>query len=397
VDPRTVSDTASEQEQLLQRIQASRHFAQSEMLKRILRYLVGHSQNPDSPALTEYAIATDAIGRPPPFDPQEDPIVRVSMHSIRQRLESYFETEGRTELWRLGIPKGRYRALFVPNERREEELAKKADSRKRVGPWVKRFWKPYFDNERPNILVHSEPLFLRDDRGTRIRDVRLNDPQTAPQRIKEIWPELEGWSLLPYYAYLSVGTVYCMLAVIRMFHEAGVAIEPKSPRACTWQELRRSNLVLIGSATANPYVDALEGGGSFVLREDSIACMDPQPGEQARYCDERYMDGKLAMRKEYALLTRRPGLAPGCAVTIMAAIHSKAIEAAGQFVTSEDQLCKLLESLSRHSAEVLPDHFQVVIEVDMIDAGDEVINVSARPKTHRVIPTGRQADSSHSS
>jgi ATP:corrinoid adenosyltransferase len=53
-----------------------------------------------------------------------------------------------------------------------------------------------------------------------------------------------------------------------------------------------------------------------------------------------------------------------------------------------------LESLSRHAAEVLPDHFQVVLEVDMIDVGDEVINVSSRPKTHRVIPTGRQADSS---
>lgn len=397
MDPTVVSDTASVQEQLLQRIQASRHFAHSEMLKRILRYVVDHSQDAGGPALTEYAIATDALGRPPSFDPQEDPIIRVSMHSIRQRLESYFETEGRTELLRLGIPKGRYRALFGPSERREERLAEKAEASKGVGPWVKKFWKPYFDNARPNILVHSEPLFLRDEGGIRIRDVHLNDPRTASQRIKEIWPELEGRSLLPYYAYLSVGTVYCMLAVIRMFHEAGVAIEPKSPRACTWQELRRSNLVLIGSATANPYVDALEGGGSFVLREDAITGMDPQPGEQARYGDERYMVGKLAMRREYALVTRRPGLAPGCVVTMMAAIHSKAIEAAGQFVTAEDQLCKLLESVSRHSAEVPPDHFQVVIEVEMINVGDEVINVSARPKTHRVIPTGRQADSSYSS
>lgn len=395
--PRTVSDTASEQAQLLQRIQASRHFAQSEMLKRILRYIVDHSQNPHSPAITEYAIATDAIGRPPEFDPQDDPIVRVSMHSIRQRLESYFETEGRTELLRLGISKGRYRASFVPNELREAELATKVDFGKGVGPGLKRFWKPYFNNERPNILVHSEPLFLCDDRGTRIRDVRLNDPRTAQQRIKEIWPELEGWSLLPYYAYLSVGTVYGMLAVIRLFHEAGVAIEPKSPRACTWQELRRSNLVLIGSATANSYVDALEGGGSFVMREDCIASMDPQPGEQARYCDERYMEGKLAMRREYALVTRRPGLAPGCAVTMMAAIHSKAIEAAGQFVTAEDQLCKLLGSLSRNPAEVLPDHFQVVIEVNMIDTGAEVINVSARPKAHRIIPIRGHADSSYAS
>jgi len=370
---------------LLQRILASRHFAHSEMLKRVLRYVVDRSEKPDSPTPTEWEIATDAIGRPNSFDPQQDPIVRVSMSSIRQRLESYFETEGRTESLRVGISKGHYRALFVPNERKGR------------GPWVKRFWQPYFDNERPNILVHSEPLFLRDARGTRVRDVRLNNPETAPQRIKKLWPELEGWPLLPYYGYLSVGTVYCMLAVMRMFHETGLAIEPKSPRSCTWQELRQSNLILIGSAAANSYIAKLEGGESFVLHEDFIGNMAPQPGEQARYCGERYMDGKLPRHKEYALVTRRPGLAPGCAVTMIAAFHGKAIEAAGQLVTSEDELRGLPEPLGRDPAEVLPEHFQVLLEVDMIDIGDELVNVGVRSLTHRVMPIGRRTDSSYPS
>jgi hypothetical protein len=98
------------------------------------------------------------------------------------------------------------------------------------------------------------------------------------------------------------------------------------------------------------------------------------------------MDGKLPRHKEYALITRRPGLGPGCAVTIIAAFHAKAIEAAGQFVTSEDQLRGLPDGLTRHRPDVLPRHFQVLIEVEMIDIGDELVNVRATPLTYRVMP-----------
>ncbi|HKE28284.1 MAG TPA: hypothetical protein VKB88_38305 [Bryobacteraceae bacterium] len=369
-----MSDESSEQSQLLQRILASRHFAQSEMLKRVLRYLVDHSKKEDTRAISEWEIGTRAVGRPEPFHPREDPIVRVSLSSIRQRLESYFETEGREEPLRLEISKGRYRALFVPNEKGH------------AGSWVRSFWQPYFDNARPNILVHSEPLFLREPRGARFRDIRLNNPETAPQRAKEIWPELGAWSFQPYYGYLSVGTVYCMLAVIGTFHDAGVAIEPKSPRSCTWQELRHSNVVLIGSAAANSYIQSLEGKGNFELQDDCIGNLDPQNGERPKYYGERYMDGKLPRHKEYALITRRPGLEPDCAVTIIAAFHAKAIEAAGQFVTSEDQLRGLPKALTRNWPDALPRHFQVLIEVEMIDIGDELVNVRATPLTQRVMP-----------
>jgi len=380
-----VGDPEQERAQLLGRILASRHFAHSEVLKRILRYIVDRSPEPDSSALTEYAIAVDAIGRPNSFDPKLDPIVRVSMHSIRQRLDSYFETEGGREVLRLKISKGRYRASYIPNVHSKDDLVEGAGSGGGLGPSVKRFWQPYFDRGYANILIHSEPLFLRDENGIRIRHIRLNNPETAPQKIQEIRPELEGSSLVPYYAYLSVGTVYCVLAVIRMFHEAGVTIEVKSSRSCTWQELRESNLILIGNPGANAYVDALQGGGSFVLHEDFIDNVAPQPGEQTRYGGERYMEGKLARHREYAVITRRPGLAPGCTITVIGAMHGKATEGAGQFVTSEYYLRGLLESVSRHSAEALPDYFQTLLEVDMIDIGDEVVNVQS--VTHHVMPS----------
>lgn len=366
----------NERAQLLQRILASRYFVNSETLKRVLRYVAQHSQEPDGPALSEYEIAVSALGRRDSFDPKLDPIVRVSMTSIRQRLNSYFEAEGGREALRLKISKGHYRAVYEPNERSRKAAPGETVRGEAAGRSVARFWRSYFDGGFPNILVHSEPLFLRDDKGTRIRHIHLNNPETAPQQIKEIWPELDGASFLPYYAYLSVGMVYCMLAVTRVFHEAGIAIDLKSARSCAWQELRQSNLILVGNVGANAYLDALQGGADFILAEDFVRNARPRAGERERYSGERYMDGKLARHREYAVITRRPGLAPGSAITMIGALHGKALEGAGQFLTSEDRLRGLLEHLQPNSREAVPDYFQVLMEVEMIDIGDEVVNVN---------------------
>jgi hypothetical protein len=42
------------------------------------------------------------------FNPAEDNIVRVTVGNLRARLEEYYRTEGRNDLWVLDIPKGRY-------------------------------------------------------------------------------------------------------------------------------------------------------------------------------------------------------------------------------------------------------------------------------------------------
>jgi hypothetical protein len=362
-----------EQAGLLRRILASRHFEHAEMLKRILRYVSRGDADRAPPS--EYEIAINAIGRPNSFDPKLDPIVRVSMTAVRQRLDSYFRAEGRKEPLKLTVPKGSYRALYTPNVA-PKETEGKADGEPRLTPSVERFWRPHFEAGPANILVHSEPLFLRDDHGTRIRHVRVNDPDTAVREIRRLLPGLEG-SFVPYYAYLTVGTVHCMLAVFRTFNDAGVSLELKSARSCAWHDLLSSSLILIGNVGANSYLDALQGGGNFVLAEDFIRNMEPQPGEQAQYCGKRYMDGKLARHNEYAVVTRKPGLAPGTVITMIGAPHGKAHEASGQFLTSEEKLAGVLEHLQPGPGKSLPDYFQLLLEVDMIDIADEVIGVKS--------------------
>jgi len=62
----------------------------------------------DEASIKAYSIAVDVFGRPPTFDPQSDPIVRVQARRLRALLEEYYTGEGSGSPVRIYLPVGRY-------------------------------------------------------------------------------------------------------------------------------------------------------------------------------------------------------------------------------------------------------------------------------------------------
>ena len=85
----------------------------SSNLVRMLTFVCEkHFQNQDD-QVTEYLIATEALGRRENFDPQTDTIVRVTAHSLRKRLQEIYETDGANRPVHILIPLGNYVPSFV--------------------------------------------------------------------------------------------------------------------------------------------------------------------------------------------------------------------------------------------------------------------------------------------
>jgi hypothetical protein len=368
-------DGASRQ-QLLSRILSSRQFAHAHSLKRILRYLCEQPDGDQAPK--EYDIAVQAMGRPVSFDPRNDPVVRVSMGSIRDRLFAYFSTEGKDEPLRLTIPKGEYRAVYTETVPKTPQEAGDQPSANLV-----KFWLPYFSSTVVNVIVYTEPLFFRDDDGRYIRDWHVNDPWTGLGQLKRRMPGANLVGFAPSYHYLSAGEVHCLLSLTRMFHEFRVPVETRNSRISSWNELCQSNLILLGSPRTNTFLDSMQGADIFVITPDHIENRRPEKGGQPSYCGRRFIDGKLARMTEYALVTRRPSISPGCALTIIAANHGRAIEGAGHFLTLEDRVQSMLQTMKLDTASALPEHFQVLMQVETIDMDDEVSHVEC--VDHRIL------------
>jgi hypothetical protein len=92
----------------------SRVLGRSGNIARVLKYVCEERFAGRADQIKEYNIAIEALGRRPSFDPQTDTIVRVTVHSLRKRLNDIYQTAGASRPFRVVMPPGRYVPTFIP-------------------------------------------------------------------------------------------------------------------------------------------------------------------------------------------------------------------------------------------------------------------------------------------
>ena len=83
-------------------------------IARVLKYVCEERFAGRADQIKEYNIAVEALGRRPSFDPQTDTIVRVTVHSLRKRLNDIYQRAGDSRPFRVVMPPGAYVPAFVP-------------------------------------------------------------------------------------------------------------------------------------------------------------------------------------------------------------------------------------------------------------------------------------------
>src|SRR5215471_11182119 len=96
----------------LDRVLASRCFANAPALRRLLGYIVDHTLSGKGDALKEYTIGVDVFDRGASFDPKTDTIVRVQARRLRTKLAEYYLTEGADDAVVIEVAKGGYVPRF---------------------------------------------------------------------------------------------------------------------------------------------------------------------------------------------------------------------------------------------------------------------------------------------
>lgn len=98
------------------RVVNSRTFSNSPQLRKFLEYVANAVIHGCQKDIKEYTIGTEVLGRGPNFDPSQDTLVRTQASRLRQRLETFYKTEGASDEIVLEMPKGHYVPRF---ERRQ--------------------------------------------------------------------------------------------------------------------------------------------------------------------------------------------------------------------------------------------------------------------------------------
>ena len=96
----------------LQQVLAYSDFASAPQLTSFLSYIVDQKLEGHEDRIKAYSIATEALGRPSSFDPQQDPIVRVQARRLRQALQSYYASAQADPTLRIVLATGNYVPQF---------------------------------------------------------------------------------------------------------------------------------------------------------------------------------------------------------------------------------------------------------------------------------------------
>jgi len=395
---------------LVDRIMVSSTFAKCERLSSLLAYVCDLTLNGRVKEINEQKIGEAVFGRARNYDSSIDGIVRTQASRLRQRLELYFREEGSDEPLRIVIPRGGYVPVFEPRSTPvvpmltptvvPEQPAGQLDgpgsfrgSRSAAIAW----------SLVAILLVAMVTILLVNRGAAKGQVVRLpvhplwNQIFVAEQRTLEVpgdsglvmWQGILGKSvglaeylngdyrtnLLPKSVtalrdtavamggrrYTSIVDLEAAKSLSLMAQSAQSRLEVRYARDVRPNDLKQGNVILVGAAEANPWVELFEHNMNFVFFNDrvgktfSVLNRQPRGGEPLQW-DSHYTD---AQHRVYAVVAFLPNLGGNGNALILEGTSMAGTESAWDFVSDDSQLLPFLKRIQRANGTV--PHFELVL------------------------------------
>jgi len=412
----------------LERLLQSQALHGSESLRAFLRFVVLRSVENQDGDLKEYTIAVEVFGRNVSYDPRSDSVVRVQAGRLRSKLHEYYATEGKDDKVLIDLPKGHYAPVFSAHapgsngapvvgaavaDSRVAAAGQGADgrgtklaiaalvalslvlgvtalmyrseaTRLKASPGAtaaespdglaaSRVWGEFLRSPDPILVVFSNTLF----EGTAESGMKLVKPWDSPvpssgtpaEAERTANPERPGQILTEHYT--GIGEVMGIYSLSDLFAKVGRPLRVKRSLLLNWDDLKTSNIVVLGSPAENYLIRNLPQAQDFVFRsvkDDKLANAfglvntKVKPGEQPIYLARQEGPSRSQISEDYALISMLRGLEENRRLFILAGVTTFGTQAAAEYVTKPEYIRDLIAHLDTPSSS-LPAFYQIVIKV----------------------------------
>lgn len=388
----------------LDSILQSTQFSRSETLRKLLLYLWEHRDQ----EISEYAVATEALGRRADFDPKLDASVRVQISRLRKKLKEYYETAPQSNGIAIDLPLGGHTIVVLESQTElntsdaipdAEISTESAATPLPAGdlPWLPivsalcvllslttawlgwdlhvrqetlisrnrmptAFWNRFLgSNETVKILL-PEPTFFTFPRAEQlhIRDTAVNDYSNwKKSAVISNLEETSGTPILDH-AYTVTSDTLAAVQLSRYLDQTGYAdrLSFEVSDDSTMGLLEHSNVVALGArSTLEPFHDYLASMNFRMAPYEAwVDNQHPLSGEQGKYSEVIEGPGRSI---EPAILAVLPGKAPHVRLLLLQSRYTSALV---EMLTTRTG-CDLLDTLYRKRGA--PDFFEAVIEIEV--------------------------------
>jgi hypothetical protein len=402
--------------QLAQRIAASSSFARSTLLSNFLLYVCDRALSGKTDEINEHQIGVHVFGRRPGYNPSEDNIVRSYARHLRQRLDHYFETDGKQEELKLSIPRGKYLPHFEPNRQPDapslgeenppearpypkspnEALLVKPHSaagHPRFWPfgftvvalvllasgvlaWTlsrrgassptdtsHRLWAQIFDKSRQTLLVPA------DDGIVMIQNLTKHSVNLAEYISRDYVSVKSPYNIdagnmadLDQQRYTSMADLDTVLKFSRLPEATPERFTVRYARELHMEDLKDSNAILIGSSFSNPWVELFQKNLNFDFEyqprpnESVIINRHPLQGEQPVYQN----DATAPSHRTYAVIALARNLNDTGWVLIIEGLTMAGTQAAADILFNREAMLPVITRAYTQSGQLQP--FELLIE-----------------------------------
>jgi len=273
----------------------SRTFERAPTLRALLIYLWRMREQ----AISEYAIATEALGRGPSFDAKTDATVRVQISRLRQRLEKFYQQEGAACTERIVIPLGSHHieietveapeppkplAEPVPNAVSHYLLVActvlamaaiglgaalvrtRASAARTTAPAAPRLWQAFFGNHLATRIILPTPIFFAFSPNgplatIMVRDTSINEFADRDRAAQ--YSALTKMMGQPNLAqnYTVTSDTFAAVSLVRYLDRFSFATALRSSAEAPLEALDSENVIAIGTwgtlAPVKPYLDRM--------------------------------------------------------------------------------------------------------------------------------------------
>jgi len=416
--------------QLVARVLSSPLFQKSPRLSSFLSYICEQELKGKRDEINEQQIGVRVFGRRVGYNSSEDGIVRSQARFLRQRLEEYFKTEGEKEELRIVIPKGSYAPVFEPNPYAKTTLVIKdavptsatAEETEAFAPgsppssWKNNrplvvaavflvllsvglgfllgvrvshsrpeadsFWKNLFNDGRLTIIVPADSTLILLENLThqpihlqQYLDHGFMSHLPLPSCLNSA--DISDLGGREYTSMADLNLVARLKSVPRGEYSH---VEVRHARDLGINDVKESNVILIGGARANPWVELFADKMNFYVDFDwksaknYVANRSPRAGEVPTLYESD------SERRAYGVVAFLPSLDNEGNALLVEGTSKAGTESAADFVFNAPAFHAFTQRIQKYDGTI--PHFELLLETKKLGASAP----QAEILSYRVLP-----------
>lgn len=344
----------------------------------------------------EITIASQVFNKDQHFNPGDDPLVRVHVHNLRKKLDEYYQTEGKTDRYRLEIPKGQYvvRIIDLAEKKKWSVWVKKKIKELKFYPVLlgllsilclflilKNFqidqklkkyqivdaqdpvWGGFFNNNNETMIVCGDHFFYTvpipwDKRSVHIRDTWVNSEEDMSHIVyppNETRLKPSGQTYFPY------ACMWSLPGIIKVLNSSPRQLMMRSSSQLTATAIEEQNMVYIGNIKslgllshyvelANLHYDIRKRILYHTIGSDTV-----------QYVLEANED---AYHKDYAIIIKWQGPRAN-SILLVSSFFTIGVKEACRYLTEHELLMQLQQQLIT-TCKCVPNNFLMILQVSGI-------------------------------